>query len=290
MDRFLQVLSTGLGSAAIYAIIGMGFSLVFKTTRVVNFAHGVYVVLAGILGSVLQRQLGLPLLVVVVVVLAAGLVVGFGTEVVAVRFLRAPSALTVTIGTVAIGIVIEAAMLQTTGGRTYGMSGWPGPDLVVGSVTISAQTIGNVVIACVLAAALTVFFSRTRRGVALQAGADDRDTATLFGVSYRATTLWTFGLAGVVGALAGLAMTPVTLVTFNVGFLYGLKGFAAAMLGGLGSMKGALVGGLVIGLVEAVFATYVTSNFAPIVAFAVLLVVLVFRPSGLFRELAVERV
>lgn len=290
MDRLLQVLSTGLGSAAIYALIGMGFSLVFKTTRVVNFAHGLYLVVAGVLGSVLQRELGWPLLVVVVVVIGAGVVLGFATEIVAVRFLKSPTALTVTIGTVAIGIVLEAALLETTGGATFGMTGWPGPDLVLGSVTISAQTIGNVIIACVVAAALTMFFSRTRRGVALQAGADDRDTATLFGVSYRATTLWTFGLAGALGALAGLATTPVTLVTFNVGFLFGLKGFAAAMLGGLGSMKGALLGGLIIGVTEAVFATYVTSNFAPIVAFAVLLAVLVYRPSGLFRELAVERV
>lgn len=290
MDRLLQALSSGLGAAAIYAMIGMGFSLVFKTTRVVNFAHGLYLVVAGVVASVLQREFGWPLLPVVLVVLVAGVALGVGTEVVAVRALRSPDALTVTIGTVAIGIVLEATLLETTGGRTFGMSGWPGPSLSLGAVTLSAQTIWNVLIACGLAVLLNLFFTRTRRGVALQAGADDRDTATLFGVSFHGTTLWTFGLAGAIGALAGVAMTPVTSVAFNVGFLYGLKGFAAAMLGGLGSMQGALVGGLIIGVTEALVATYLTSNFAPVVAFGVLLLVLVLRPSGLFKELAVERV
>ncbi|MEV5302877.1 MULTISPECIES: branched-chain amino acid ABC transporter permease [Amycolatopsis methanolica group] len=290
MDRLLQACSTGLGSAAIYAIIGMGFSLVFKTTRVVNFAHGGAVVAAGILGSVLQREFGWPLVPVVLAVIVAGVAFGLATETVAVRMLGSPSPLTITIGTVALGIVLEAVLLETTGGATYGMTGWPGPALSRGSVSVPAQTIGNVALAVVVAVVLTVFFSRTRRGVVLQAGADDRDTATLFGVSYRVTTLWTFGLAGALAALAGLAMTPVTLVTFNVGFLYGLKGFAAAMVGGLGSVKGALAGGVPIGITESVFATYVTSNFAPVVAFLVLLVVLVFRPQGMFKELAVERV
>lgn len=290
MDKLLQVIVTGLGAGAIYAIIGMGFSVVFKSTRVVNFAHGEYLVVAGVLASVLQRDLGWPLVPTIVLVMIVGSAVGVGTEVVAVRMLNRPDAMTVTIGTVAVGIMIQAVVLRTTHGDTYGFNEFPWLRFKIGDVTVTSQTVWNVIVACLLALLINMFFSRTRRGIALQAGADDRDTATLFGVSYSTTTLWTFGIAGALGAIGGLAMTPVTLVSFSVGFLFGLKGFAAAILGGLGSMQGALVGGLIIGMSEALVATYMTSTYAPVVIFAVLLLVLVVRPSGLFKELAVERV
>jgi branched-chain amino acid transport system permease protein len=118
MDTLLQVLVTGLGAGAIYAIIGMGFSVVFKTTRVVNFAHGEYLVVAGVLASVLQRNQGWPLIPTIVIVILVGSAVGVGTEVVAVRLLNRPDPITVTIGTIAVGIVIQAIMLKTTNGET----------------------------------------------------------------------------------------------------------------------------------------------------------------------------
>ncbi len=290
MDRVLQVLVTGLGAGAIYAIIGMGFSVVFKATRVVNFAHGEYLVVAGVLASVLQRSMGWPLIPTIVVVVVVGSALGVSTEIVSVRLLNRPSAITVTIATVAVGIMIQAAMLKSTSGKPYGLDEWPGLRFKLGHITVSSQTVWNILLACVLAFLMNMFFSRTRRGIALQAGADDRDTATLFGVSYSSTTLWTFGIAGALGAVGGMVLTPVTLISFSMGFLYGLKGFAAAMLGGLGSMQGALVGGLIIGMAESIVATYLTSTYAPVVIFVVLLLVLIFRPSGLFKELAVERV
>lgn len=290
MDKLLQVLVIGLGAGAIYAIIGMGFSVVFKATRVVNFAHGQYLVVAGVLASVLQRNMGWALIPTIILVVLVGSALGLTTDLVAVRFLNRPDPITVTIGTVAVGIMIEAAMLKTTSGKTYGMNEWPGLKFSIGSINVSSQTVWNILVACVLAFAINLFFSRTRRGIALQAGADDRDTATLFGVSYSTTTLWTFGIAGVLGAIGGMVLTPVTLVSFSAGFLFGLKGFAAAIVGGLGSMQGALVGGLIIGMTEALVATYLTSTYAPVVAFLVLIAVLVFRPSGLFKELTIERV
>ncbi|SCL20053.1 amino acid/amide ABC transporter membrane protein 1, HAAT family [Micromonospora pallida] len=290
MDKVLQIIVTGLGAGAIYAIIGMGFNVVFKATRVVNFAHGQYLVVAGVLASTLQRTLGWPLIPTILVVLVVGTVLGLATDAVAIRMLRRPDPITVTIATVAVGIVIEAVVLKVTAGKTYGLDEWPGLSFPLGPVTVSSQTTWNILLAGVLAFLVHSFFTRTRRGIALQAGADDPATATLFGVSHSTTTFWTFGIAGLLGGIAGLAMTPVTLVAFSTGFLFALKGFTAAILGGLGSTKGALVGGLIIGLTEALVATYFSSTYAPAVAFGVLLVVLVFRPSGLFKELAVERV
>ena len=290
MERLLQVLVNGANSGALYALIAMGFGIVFKATRVVNFAHGQYIVAAGIIAAVLQTDLGWSLLLIVPAVLLVGAALGVGTETVAFRMLKRPDALTVTIGTVAVGILLQAVLLNTTDGASYGVREWPGPRLRFDSFTVSPQVWWNVAIAVLAAVSLTWFFTRTRRGIGLQAAADDRDTAALYGVSPASTALWTFGLAGALGGLAGLLLTSVTLISFSAGFLYGLKGFAAGMLGGLGSMKGALLGGVVIGLAESAVATYLSNTYAPVVAFVVLMVVLVARPTGIFREVAVERV
>lgn len=165
-----------------------------------------------------------------------------------------------------------------------------GNDLSFLTITVTSQLIWNVLIAVGLTIACMVFFSRTRQGISLQAAADDRETAGLYGISPGATTIWSFALAGALGAVGGLMLAPVSPVSFTVGLLFGLKGFAAAMLGGLGSMQGALVGGIAIGIAESFTASYVNGLAAGIVAFVVLLGVLFFRPAGIFKEMAVERV
>lgn len=290
MITFLQAIVSGLGTGVIYAIIALGFTIVYKTTRVVNFAHGQYLVVAGILGSILTRDLGWPMLLACLAVIALGILMGAGTELVAFRVLGRPAHLVMTLGTVALGILIEATVLVTTGGATYGLDQFPGNDLSVLTITITSQMIWNVVLAVLLTVAFMFFFSSTRRGISLQAAADDRETASLYGISPGATTMWSFAIAGALGAIGGLMLAPVIPVSFTVGLLFGLKGFAAAMLGGLGSVPGALVGGIAIGLAEAFTATYINGLAAGIVAFVVLLGVLFFRPAGIFKQMAVERV
>lgn len=290
MVTLLQSIVSGVGSGAIYAVIALGFCVVFKTTRVVNFAHGQYLVIAGIIGSILTRNLGWPMLVTCLVVIVIGIGAGVGTELVVFRALGRPDPLVMTLGTVAVGLVIEAVVLILTGGATYGMDQFWGPNAKVMTVTITAQLVWNVIIAVVATAVLILFFSRSRRGVSLQAAADDRETAALYAIAPGMTTLWSFGIAGALGALAGLMLTPVSPVSFGIGLLFGLKGFAAAMLGGLGSIQGALVGGIAIGLAESFTASYLSGLASGVVAFVVLLAVLFFRPSGIFKALAVERV
>lgn len=290
MSELLQVVVTGLGSGSIYAIIALGFSIVYKSTRVVNFAHGEYLVVCGIGASVLTTAYGWPLLVAGLAMIVVGILLGLGTEAVAFRALGRPDHLTMTIGTVAIGVVLQAVVLRATGGATYRLENWPGPSFAFGGVTISSQVVWNLLLVVVLTVGLQLFFNRSRRGVALQAAADDRETASLFGVSPQSATAWSFGIAGALGAIGGLALTPLSLMSFHLGMLFGLKGFAAAMLGGLGSMQGALVGGLLIGLAEATVATYAGGTLAAVTAFGVLLLVLLLKPSGIFRVVAVERV
>jgi branched-chain amino acid transport system permease protein len=291
MSNFLQTIFAGLGSGAVYAIVALGFSIIYKVTRAINFAQGELLMVAGIVASILNVEHGWPLPLVAVVVVAMGAGMGVATDLVAVRFLRRPDPLTMTIGTVGVGIAIQAAMLLRTHGDSYSLPAFSGEAPInLGGALLQRQTLWNLGIAGVSVVVLTLFFSRTRHGVSLRASADDRDTAAAFGVPFGSAARWGFGLAGALAAIAGLAITPVTLMSYNQGTPLALIGFAAAMLGGLGSMPGAVVGGLMLGVAEALAASYVTATYSSAAGFVILLAVLFTRPSGLFQVAAVERV
>ncbi|HMN70267.1 MAG TPA: branched-chain amino acid ABC transporter permease [Rhodoblastus sp.] len=290
-ERLLQMLAIGLSLGAIYTIIALGYSVVYKATRVVNFAHCQYLMVGGLVAAWLNRDLGVGLLWAVGAGVGAGMILGAITEIVAVRLLKQKDPLTITVGTVVIGLIVEALALQATAGSTYSMkTPWPSLSFSIAGVAFSGQTFWNLAIAVALTIGLSEFFRHTRRGIGLQAAADNHETAALYGVSRTTTTLSVFLIAGLLGGVGGVAMVPVTLMTSSLGLVFGLKGFAAATLGGLGSIPGALVGGLLIGLMEAFFAVYVSAALSSIVAFCVMLAVLLWRPTGLFREVAVERV
>ena len=290
MINAIQSLISGLGAGAIYVAVALGFSIVYKSARVVNFAHGQYLVVGGIMASIMIQNLHWALPLVILVVIVIGTALGISTEIVVFRVLKKPDHLVMTLGTVAVGLIIETAVLIPTDGGLYSFDTFPGPKFSIATVTVSSQLLWNLVIAIAVTFALQFFFHRTRRGITLQAAADDRTTASIFGISPGSTTLWSFGLAGALGGLAGIMYTPISPMSFSLGLVIGLKGFAAAMFGGLGSMKGALVGGLSIGVLEGFTATYTNSFISGLIPFTALLIVLLFKPSGIFNEVAVERV
>lgn len=291
MTDFFQILLSGIGAGAIYALIAIGFSIVYKATKAINFAQGEFLMVGGIVASVLYEKYDWPLLLAAAAVVLLGAVLGAATDLVAVRFLRRPDPLTITIGTVGIGIATKAIVLLKTQGQSYSLPSFSSSKPIeVGGALLAPQTIWNVALAVVGVVLLALFFARTRWGVSLRASADDRETAAAFGTSFTAATMWAFALSGALAALAGVAITPVTLMSYQHGTEFGLIGFTAAILGGLGSMQGAIVGGLVVGVSEALVGGYLTSTYASGTAFAILLLVLFIRPSGLFRTEAVARV
>lgn len=291
MSNLLQILLSGLGAGAVYALIALGFSIVYKVTRAINFAHGELLMVCGIVASVLTLQYHLPLLLTAAIVIPLGAVMGILVDLIAVRLLNRPDPLTVTLGTVAVGIAVQAVMLLLTKGVSYSLPGFSGDRTFnIAGALLQSQTVWNLGIGLIAVIGLTLFFNRTRRGVSLRASADDKDTAATFGVSFVQATTSGFALAGALAAAAGVAITPVTLMSYSQGTELGLVGFAAAILGGLGSMPGAVVGGLIVGLAEALVAGYVTSTYSSAAGFVILLLVLFIRPSGLFRAVAVERV
>jgi branched-chain amino acid transport system permease protein len=291
MGDFLQFSFAGLTIGAAYALVAVGFSIVYRGTGAINFMQGEYVMVAGVLAGVVHELYAPPLGVTIAVTLLGSLGVGLLTELFGVRAVRARTADAITIATIGLAVVLKAGIMIGTGKRTFALPAFSGSEpLRIGTAALLPQTLWNLGIVVLAAVLFALFFRHTRRGVMLRAAADDREAATMMGVSLRETMGWTFALAALLGGVAGVSLTPITLMSFDSGTLLGLKGFAAAMLGGIGNTYGALLGGLLLGLAESLTAGYVSSQYTDVVAFAVLLIVLFARPTGLFGPAAARRV
>lgn len=287
----LQVLFAGLSIGAVYTLVALGFGVVWSGTGAINFVQGEYVMLGGVVAALTRELTGLSLVWCVLIALAVSGLAGLLTEFGILGWGRLRSGEAITIATIAVAVIVKGVVMLTTDRRTYGLPTFLGDAPIrVGGAGASTQMLWNLGTALVAVVALTVFFRTTRRGTMLRAAADDREVAASFGVSFRSTARWTFVLAALLGGLAGAGLAPLTVMSFDSGTLLGLKGFAAAMLGGLGNPYGALAGGLALGVAEAAVAGYGAPAYADAVAFVVLLVVLFARPTGLFSAAKVARV
>ena len=278
----IQVLLSGLSVGAIYAIVAAGFGVIFNATGAINFVQGEYVMVGGLSAAMLYEAWDVPVFVAILAAVALTSVLGLLTELGLLGFgrLRTPAA--ITIATIAIAVIIKGAAMLFSGRDTYALPSLLGSrSLEILGASTSRQTILNLAVAVLVVVALRLFFQRTKLGTTLRAAANDSETLQTFGVSYRTTARWAFVIAAVLGAVAGAGLAPLTVMSFDSGTLLGLKGFAAAMLGGLGNPQGALAGGLLLGIAEAVVSGYGAAAYSDVVAFAVLLAILTLRPTGM---------
>lgn len=286
----IQVLIGGIGNGAVYGLVGLGFSLIYRSTGAVNFAQGEWVMLAGMAAAAgFTARWPLPVAAAAALVLVAA--VGVLSYQIGVRRLRDPAPLLVTMVSIGIAIFTKGVVMVTLGKNPNGYPGVFGDALVrMGAVSVPAQTL--IVIAACLAfvAALHLLFARSRIGLALRASAADADAAALVGIPVRRMVMLSFALAAAAGAVAGLVVTPLTLISYDQGTMLGFKGFSAAMLGGIASPLGAVAGGIVLGALEAVSSYQISSRFKDAVAFILFLLVLFARPHGLFGRRTGERV
>lgn len=290
MESFLQFIFSGLTAGAAYALVALGFSIVYNGTEAVNFLQGEYVMLGGIIGGTLHEIFGWPLYIVVLLTILAGMAAGWLTELIGVRWMRNPSGDNITIATIGMAMALKATVMVATGRKTASLPPFSdAPPITIGGASLLPQTLWNIFIMILAAILLTAFFRYTKPGVIMRATADDRDASSMVGVNLTQATAWTFILAGGLGATAGVSLTPITLMSFEAGTLLGLKGFAAAMLGGIGGMYGSIAGGLLLGLAEALTAGYISSAYSDVVAFVVLLFVLLKSPTGLFGQSSTQR-
>ena len=282
MQDFLQFIFAGLTSGAIYALVALGFGVVHNTMGIVNFTQVDFVSLGGMLlfsalfAAGLPMPLALPLAVVGVTL--AALVV----EVLGIRPARTDSHLVLIFLTIGLSIILRGVMKLIWGRNRMAVPPLSGelPVKVLGA-TILPQTLWILVLTGLAILLLVVFFRKTSLGLAMRAVAANEQAARVVGLNVGRVKAASFALAGALGGLAGVLVTPITTLAYDVGVLLGLKGFAAAILGGFGSFPGAILGGLSLGLLESLSAAYLSSAYKDVIAFMVLLLVLFVRPRGL---------
>jgi len=305
MSFFFQELVNGLTTGALYSLVALGFSMVYGVLKLLNFAHGdLYMVGAYIgffviqwFGGAQHLTIAVPLLLVIMFVLAAGLVGGLGVAIerFAYRPLRDAPRIAPLITAIGVSFFLESAALLLFGAqyRVYNTSDFISlsSGIQIGSVTIDSVQILVLVLGLVLMAGLQLLVNRTRLGRQMRAVAADREAAEMLGINVNFVITATFflgsALAGVAGIMGGLLFNQVTA---TIGFIAGLKAFTAAVVGGIGSIPGAMLGGLLIGLAESFVTGYISSTYSNLIVFGILIVVMLLRPSGLLGRAQLQKV
>ena len=276
----LQYLISGLTSGAIYALIGLGFGIIYNTTTIINFAQGEMVML-GAMSAISIYHLVPSLPVAFVGGVAAVALVGLVMERLALRPVRDPSPLTLIIITVGAAVLIKGVAMLLWGKEAYPLPPFSGNvPFHLGEATILPQNLWVLGLTVVLVAALEAFFRLTLVGKAMRACSYNPRAARLVGIAAGRMVQLSFGVSAALGAGAGILIAPLTLGVYDMGTMLGLKGFSAAIIGGLGSLLGGVLGGLILGVAEALASGLISSGYRDAVAFLLLLIVLFVRPQG----------
>ena len=285
-----QYLLTGLTVGAIYALVALGFAIIYNASHVINFAQGEFVMIGGMAAAAfIDAGLPLPLSIVFSIGLAA--LIGLLLEKLAVEPARGASVVTLIIITIGASIFLRGLAALVWDKKIHPLPAFSGEaPIAIAGATLLPQTLWVLGATLAAVAALWFFFNRTLTGKAILAVSHNRLAAQLMGISVRRVLAVSFGLSAALGALAGILIAPISFTSWDVGVMLGLKGFAAAILGGLGSGPGAIAGGLALGLIESLGAGYLSSAYKDVFAFVILLGALVFLPNGLAGRRAAERV
>jgi branched-chain amino acid transport system permease protein len=284
--QFVQLVISGVALGCIYGLIALGFVLIYKATETVNFAQGELMMLGAFCGLAGATLLGFPFWVSVLATLAAMAVIGVLTERLVIRPILGQPAFSIVMLTIGIGYVARGAitMIPGIGTETHTLP-VPYKDevLKLGELVLSAEQLVVIGVTAVLCALLYALFRFSKLGIAMQATSQNQLAAYYMGIPVKRLNGLVWGLAAVVAAIAGLLLAPITFVYANMGFI-GLKAFPAAVVGGFGSLPGAIVGGLIIGVVESLSGFYLPEGFKDTAAYIVVLVMLMVKPNGLFGE------
>jgi len=289
MTDLLQLAFSGLAHGAVYGLVGLGFVAIFSVREIVNLAQGEYAALAG-LSAISAVAAGVPLLLTVLLVVPMVVLISVLIERLCIAPVRRMTPLVSIILTLGISTALKAGMLLIWGPEARRLPSFPGSDVVLSGVSIRAQELWILGVAAVVGAAVMWGYEHTLLGKALRACAEQPVAARLVGISPRTATMIAFAVAGFVGAVAGVIGTPIYFSSWEHGLTLGLKGFVAATLGGLVSLRVAMLGGLLLGVLENLVAGYIDTGFRDAVAFLVLLLVLLVRPHGLVLRPAGARV
>jgi branched-chain amino acid transport system permease protein len=290
MELLSQVVLSGLTVGSLYALVGLGFVIIFKSTGVLNFAHGEMLMLGAMIALYLHMDLTLAFLPAIAVAVIVTSMFGALVERIAFRPLRMAPVITVILATVAVGQMIRSAVRIIRGPEVSRFpSLFPTEPFSFMGVTMTPMSLGIIIVSVLLVIGFVLFFHKTKLGKGMQATSENREAAMLVGISVNQTfsLIWAIGAA--LAAAAGILLAPLIIITPDMG-LIGIKGFIGAVLGGFLSIPGAVTGGFLLGVIENLAGVYIESSMKDAVSFAVLVLVLWLRPSGLFARSGAARV
>jgi branched-chain amino acid transport system permease protein len=290
-DQLLQYTLSGLSTGAIYALIGIGFSIIYNATGIINFAQGEFVMLGGMLTLLFLETLQLPLWAAIPCAIGASTIGGLLFERLAIRPLRKPTPINLVIITIGGSILFRGLAMLAWGKDTHAIPPFSGDSPIsISGATILPQHLWILGITLLIIAANKFYFYHTISGKAMRACSYNRRAAGLVGIDVRRMVLFSFIISSAMGAVAGIIVAPLTMTAYDVGVMLGLKGFCAAIIGGMSSGVATVVGGLILGVLESLGAGLISSGYKDAIAFIILLLLLFLRPQGLFGKAESERV
>ena len=291
LSSYLQFFISGLTVGSAYGLTALGFTIIFNTTGVINFAQGEFVMIGGMLSVFLVRLPGIDLLPAILLAVAITTAIGALIERFTIRPVKNASVINLIIVTIGVSILARGLAMLWWGKDTFALPHFSGitPINILGAF-ILPQSLWILAITLTLLVILKVFFTHTIYGKGMLACSFDRKAAWLVGIGVEKMVLFSFMISAFVGAVGGAILAPITMTSFDVGILLGLKGFAACIVGGLGNPFGAAAGGLILGVLESFGAGLVSSAYKDAITFIILLLLLFIKPSGLFGRADTERV
>lgn len=292
--QFLSYLFNGVSLGSIYAVIALGYTMVYGIARMLNFAHGDIIMVGGYVAFIALTELGLPAMVSVLLAMLVCTLLGITIERLAYRPLRAAPSLAVLITAIGVSYLLQNLALLIWGSAPKAFTSVVTLEplrLFGGQLVISGETVVSILVSAVIMVVLNLFVNKTKVGHAMQAVSEDRGAAQLMGINVNGTITLTFAIGSGLAAVAGVLLcSAYPSLQPTTGAMPGIKAFTAAVFGGIGSIPGAMVGGVLLGIIEILSKAYISTQLADAIVFAVLIVVLLVRPTGLLGKKTNEKV
>ena len=293
MSSFISYLIGGISLGSIYALIALGYTMVYGIAKMLNFAHGDVIMIGGYISWLVLSSLGLPVWLAIIGAILACVILGVTIEKIAYKPLRTAPPLAVLITAIGVSYLLQNVALLVFGpaSKTYDSVVPDNIRLKLGAVDISGVTIVTIIVTVIIMISLTLFVNHTKSGKAMLAVSEDKGAAQLMGINVNKTISLTFAIGSALAAVAGILMcSTYPQIGPYTGAMPGIKAFTAAVFGGIGSIPGAMIGGVVLGVIENLSKAYISSQLSDAIVFAVLIIVLLVKPTGLLGKKINEKV
>lgn len=290
--KILTTMISGLSVGGMYALVAVGYTMVYGIAKMINFAHGEIIMVGAYLTYVFYSLMGLPIAVAVLGAIIGCALLGIVTEKVAYKPLRNSGSLAVLITAIGVSYLLQNLFLMIFGSAAIGFPSFlPSGQIKLAGLSISYISLLSLCLTAICTVLLLLFINKTKLGKAMRAVSEDKEAAELMGINVNTTISATFAIGSGLGAIAGVIYgLSYSLITPYLGAMLGIKAFIAAVLGGIGDIKGAMVGGILIGIAEAITITYISSTFSDALVFGILIFILLVKPAGLFGVNVREKV